>query len=59
MEDLTINVWMGPLTTFSHAAHLGCNADLQYHVSADYVPRGANVMGGDPQYMQAYYNESS
>jgi hypothetical protein len=36
----------------------GCNDDgSTYHISTDYVPRGANVMGSDPQYMQASNNE--
>jgi hypothetical protein len=58
-EELTINVWMGPSYEIPHMLlTFGCNADgSTYHVSADYVPRGANVMGSDPQYMQAYYNE--
>jgi hypothetical protein len=31
---------------------------VRYHVIADYVPRGANVMmGSDPQCIQAYYND--
>ena len=58
-EELTINVWMGPSYDIPHMLlTFGGNADgSTYHVSADYVPRGANVMGSDPQYMQAYYNE--
>jgi hypothetical protein len=60
-EELTINVWMGPsyeiphmLLTFGRNGNDGNGST--YHVSADYVPRGANVMGSDPQYMQAYYS---
>lgn len=58
-EELTINVWMGPSYDIPHMLlTFGKNAvGDDYHVSADYVPRGANVMGSDPQYMQAYYNE--
>jgi hypothetical protein len=60
-EELTINVWMGPSYDIPHMMlTFGKNADADggtYHVSADYVPRGANTMGSDPQYMQAYYNE--
>jgi hypothetical protein len=58
-EELTINVWMGPSYDIPHML-LSFGADdtgSTYHVSADYVPRGANQMGSDPQYMQAYYNE--
>jgi hypothetical protein len=51
-EDLTINVWMGPSYDIPHMLlTFGCNADgSTYHVSADYVPCGANVMGSDPQH---------
>jgi hypothetical protein len=58
-EELTINVWMGPSYDIPHMLlTFGGNDDgSTYHVSADYVPRGASTMGSDPQYMQAYYNE--
>jgi hypothetical protein len=55
-EELTINIWMGPSYDVPHClVECGQAADGSYHVTLDYVPRGATVMGGDPQYMQQYY----
>jgi hypothetical protein len=55
-EDLTINIWMGPSYDVPHCqVTFGTLPDGSCHVSADYVARGANVMGSDPQYLQVYY----
>ena len=55
-EDLTINIWMGPSYDVPHCLlTFGTDATGGYHVTADYVARGANVMGSDPQYLQVYY----
>lgn len=58
VEEFMINIWMGPsydvpnvLLTF------GEQSDEKYHVTADYVIRGATPVGSDPQYMEAYFNE--
>lgn len=55
-EELTINIWMGPSYDVPHMLiTFGEDKDGLYHVTADYVPRGATVMGGDPQYLERYY----
>ncbi|GKY98226.1 hypothetical protein MPSEU_000780300 [Mayamaea pseudoterrestris] len=57
-EDLTLNVWMGPSYDVPHCLLTFGSGSNGYHVTADYVPRGPNVMGADPQYLQTYYNEN-
>jgi len=55
-EELTINVWMGPSFDVPHLLlTFGEAAEGEYHITADYVPRGATVLGSDPQYWQTYY----
>jgi hypothetical protein len=57
-EELTLNVWMGPSYDVPHCLlEFGQAADGTYHVTLDYVARGATVMGGDPQYLQQYYGD--
>jgi hypothetical protein len=57
-EELTLNVWMGPSYDVPHCLiEFGQAADGSYHVTLDYVARGATVMGGDPQYLQQYYGD--
>lgn len=56
LEELTINVWMGPSYDTPHMLlTFGEAGDGQYYVTADYVPRGPNVLGSDPQYLGMYY----
>jgi hypothetical protein len=55
-EELMLNIWMGPSYDIPHCLlTFGEGENGLYHVTADYVPRGATVMGGDPQYMERYY----
>lgn len=55
-EELTINIWMGPSYDVPHMLlTFGQAGASDYHITADYVPRGATVMGGDPQYLEAYF----
>ena len=59
-EELTLNVWMGPSYDVPHLLlSFGENSagSGSYHITADYVPRGATVMGGDPQYLDQYYGD--
>jgi hypothetical protein len=54
-----LNVWMGPSYDVPHLlVTFGLDQGNLYHVTADYVPRGAIVMGSDPQYLQAFYDET-
>jgi hypothetical protein len=55
-ETLTINVWMGPSYDVPHMLlTFGNTVDGRYFVQSDYVPRGATVLGSDPQYLATYY----
>jgi hypothetical protein len=50
-ELYTINIWMGPSYDVPHLL-------LSFGTSkliADYVPRGGNVLGSDPQYLSMYF----
>jgi len=56
-EELMINIWMGPSYDTPHCLlTFGEEADGKYYVKADYVPRGATVLGSDPQYLEQYYS---
>jgi hypothetical protein len=47
------------LLTFGVAASTSDDsAGPTYHVTADYVPRGPTVLGGDPQYLDRYYGDA-
>lgn len=56
LTELSLHIWMGPSYDVPHMLlTFGADAAGNYHVQSDYVPRGATVMGGDPQYLERYY----
>lgn len=56
MEELTINVWMGPSYDCPHVLlTFGQESGEKYYVKADYIPRGSIPLGSDPQYLESFY----